>query len=73
MHKEKQQQCSISLHDIASVNKLYVEDFHWIHASQQSISIEHGIALVRVVNHNYVRAKMYCNKYLEPGRVMSWG
>ena len=33
-------------------------------------SMERGIALVRVVNHNYVSAKMYCNWY---SRIMSWG
>ena len=47
MRKVKQQQCSISLHDIASAYKLYREDLRCIHASQQSISIELWITLVR--------------------------
>ena len=46
---------------------------HPIQASQQSISIEPAITLARVVNHNYVRAKMYCNGYPDRGKVMSGG
>ena len=33
------------------------------------ISMQRGITFVRVVNHNCVRAKMYCNGYPDLGRV----
>ena len=36
-----------------------------------NISIQHEITLERVVNDNYVRSKMYCNGYPDPGKVMS--
>ena len=35
------------------------------------ISNEHGRTLV--VNHNYMRAEMYCNGYPDPGWVVAYG